>query len=269
MEISDLPVEVLEHIFSFLSSPADQQILCSVTWTWKEVVDRMRAYSKAPSFSRFEQKVYVRLPVAGSLNEGHGNEGFAVILSVDSEVLLAGVAIFLPYGEENLSCFMPNQLKARVRLSEHAVSQIGPIGSELRESTLRLSKKEIRYWNSEQNCDSRKKTGSRQSFKCLPGPWMTQDLRSRNFGAKSLTCTSIHPYPMFFSKSVILNPGVRYLLSLGMWWEQDGEEVSRPVTTIWGFQGVPKIQVPVKNQGSFRWKQVEISSTFFIAVNNP
>ena len=258
MEISDLPVEVLEHIFSFLSSPADQQVLCSVSWTWKEVVDRMRAYSKAPSFSRFEQNVYVRLPVAGSLNEGHGNEGFGVIVSVDSEILLAGVAIFLPYGEENLSLFMPDQLKARVRLSEHAVSQIGPIGLELVESTLRLSKKLIRFWNSELNCGSVNKTGSRQSFKCMPGPWMGQDSRSRNSRTQILTCNSIHPYPIFFSKSVILRPGVRYLLSLGMWWEQDGEEVSRPVTTIWGFQGVPKIQVPLKNQGSFRWKQVFI-----------
>ena len=131
-------------------------------------------------------------------------------------MLLSGLGIFLPYGEENLSSFMPEQLTARVRLSEHAVSQIGPIGPVLRESEIRLNKKEIRYWNSAENC-SRLRTESRPSFKCLSGPWMGQ---RQSELMKNSACRSIHPYPIFFSQSATLSPGVRYLLSLFMTWEQ-------------------------------------------------
>jgi hypothetical protein len=215
MEISDLPVEVLEHIFSFLTTPSDQQKLCRVSWLWRDVVVRMRALTKSTSstattFSKFEQRVYVRLPVAGSLNEGHGNEGFAIILSVDSEILLSGLGIFLP---SDTSANSPDQLTVRVRLSEHAVSQIGPIGPILCDSESRLRKNEIRFWNSEENC-SRFKNETRQSFKCMPGPRQPSDL------SRISTCDSIHPYPIFFDQSVILSPGVRYLLSLFMTWEQ-------------------------------------------------
>jgi hypothetical protein len=193
----------------------------------------MRAISRLTNFSKFEKRIYFRLPVAGSLNEGHGNEGFGVILSVDSEILFSGVAVFLPFGEENLSGPVPDRLSARVRLSEHAVSQIGPVGPMVRESFCRWTKKDIRSWNSEENCS---RTKSRQSFKCMAGPWMMMSLDSRSRNVGGSACHSIHPYPIFFSQSAMLVPGIRYLLSLVMCWEQDGEEVSRPVTTIWGFQ---------------------------------
>ena len=193
-----------------------------------------RLETRLANFSKFEKRILFRLPVAGSLNEGHGNEGFGVIVSVDSEILLSGVGVFLPFGEENLSGSVPDRLTARVRLSEHAVSQIGPVGAVLRESFCRWTKKEIRVWNSEENCSRSK---PRQSFKCMAGPWMSLDSRSRSVDLLDESeCRSIHPYPIFFCQSAILVPGVRYLLSLVMVWEQDGEEVSRPVTTIWGFQ---------------------------------
>ena len=226
MEIRDLPAEVLEHIFSFLTTPSDQQRLCGVSWLWRDVVIRMRALTKSTSttttttartFSKFEQRVYVRLPVAGSLNEGHGNDGFAVILSVDSEILLSGLGIFLP--SDVSDAYTPVQLTARVQLSEHAVSQIGPIGPVICESVSRLNKNEIWFWNSEENC-SRFKTETRQSFKCMSGPRQSSEL------SKSSKCHSIHPYPIFFDQSVTLSPGVRYLLSLFMTWEQ----VSLPYT---------------------------------------
>ncbi len=214
MEISDLPVEVLEQIFSFLTTPSDQQRLCRVSWLWRDVVVRMRALTKSSltttTFSKFEQRVYVRIPVAGSLNECHGNEGFAIILSVQSEILLSGLGIFLPF---DVSAHTPDQLRVHVRISEHAVSQIGPIGPVLCESESRLNKNEIRFWNSEENC-SRFKYETRPSFKCLSGPRQSSDVSNIS------NCDSIHPYPIFFEESLILTPGVRYLLSLFMIWEQ-------------------------------------------------
>ena len=197
----------------------------------------MRTLTRLSNFSRFDRRVHLRLPVAGSLNEGHGNEGFAVLVSVDAELLLSGVGIFLPVGEENLSASTPDQIKVRVSLTEHAVSQIGPIGPKIRDSVQRLTKKEIRVWNSEDNCRKMTKIEPRKSFLCLDGPWMNNEARARVTGSGlSSCCRSIHPYPMFFTEAAILVPGVRYLLSMTMAWEQDEEEVARPVTTIWGFQ---------------------------------
>jgi hypothetical protein len=121
--------------------------------------------------------------------------------------LTTGLGIFLPFGDENLSSFMPEQLMVRVRLSEHAVSQIGPIGPVLRESEFRLNKKEIRFWNSAENC-SRLKTETRPSFKCMSGPWMGS---RQSELIKSSGCRSIHPYPIFFSQSAILSPGVNFI----------------------------------------------------------
>ena len=216
-----------------------QQRLCLVCWLWKDVVSRMRTLARLNNFSRFDQRVHLRLPVAGSLNEGHGNEGFGVIVSVETEILLSGVGIFLPFGEENLSASMPDRIKVRVGLSEHAVSQIGPDGPRICDSVQRLTKKEIRAWNSEDNCRKLTKTEPRKSFVCIDGPWMSNETRARVTGLSSClssSCRSIHPYPVFFTEAAVLTPGVRYLLSMTMAWEQDEEEVARPVTTIWGFQ---------------------------------
>ena len=38
-----------------------------------------------------------QLSLPGSLHEVHGNQGFSLLLCVDSPVLLAGAAVFLPY----------------------------------------------------------------------------------------------------------------------------------------------------------------------------
>ena len=48
-------------------------------------------------------------------------------------------------------------------------------------------------------------------------------------------------------------PGVRYLLSMVMTWEQDGEEAARPVTTIWGFQVLIYLDInPIYNIAKIR-----------------
>ena len=58
---------------------------------WRETVIRLRWLR----LMSFERKFHLRLPLAGSLHEVHGP--FSLLLCVDSPVLLAGTAVFLPY----------------------------------------------------------------------------------------------------------------------------------------------------------------------------
>ena len=60
---------------------------------WRETVIRLRWLR----LMSFERKLHLRLPLAGSLHEAHGEEGFSLLLCVDSPVLLAGTAVFLPH----------------------------------------------------------------------------------------------------------------------------------------------------------------------------
>ena len=71
---------------------------------------------------------------------------------------------------------------------------------------------------------------------------------------KSFHCKGIHPFPLMFESSLILIPEVKYLLSLHMSFQINGELSDFPVATIWGFQGVPRIKTP--GQDLLRWKQV-------------
>ena len=59
---------------------------------WRETVVRLR-WLRLMSFKR---KLHLRLPLAGSLKEVAGQDGFSLLLCVDSPVLLAGTAVFLP-----------------------------------------------------------------------------------------------------------------------------------------------------------------------------
>ena len=65
-------------------------------------------------------------------------------------------------------------------------------------------------------------------------------------------CNGIHPFPIFLESSLIIWPSIKYQLSLYLSWQ--GENVES-VTTIWGFQGVPKIVVPFQ-EPMFHWQQV-------------
>ena len=80
---------------------------------------------------------------------------------------------------------------------------------------------------------------------CLPGPWMA----NRSLDATS--CNGIHPFPIFFDSSIIIWPSIKYEISLFLVWEKYKNET---VTTIWGFQGFPKIRTAKQNL--FRWNQV-------------
>ena len=65
--IEDLPCEVLEIVFAHLPLAIDQQQLTLVCKKWRWIVQNMR---RIPSLkgSKYEQRIYVRLPAAGTLN---------------------------------------------------------------------------------------------------------------------------------------------------------------------------------------------------------
>ena len=82
--INDLPIEILEIIFSLLPSVVDQTNLCLVCQHWRLIVLGLRHFqrkqsqlawtpsgyekSRRQSYT-FDRYVYIRLPVAGSLND--------------------------------------------------------------------------------------------------------------------------------------------------------------------------------------------------------
>ena len=82
--INDLPIEILEIIFSLVPSVVDQINLCLVCHHWRLIVLELRHFRRKQSavtwkkFSHeksrrqsytFDRYVYIRLPVAGSLND--------------------------------------------------------------------------------------------------------------------------------------------------------------------------------------------------------
>ena len=86
----------------------------------------------------------------------------------------------------------------------------------------------------------------------LLGPILLNGIRKNNF----YPCNGIHPFPMMFESSLLLIPEVKYLLSLHMSFQINGELSDFPVATIWGFQGVPRIKTPGQDTDLLRWKQV-------------
>ena len=99
--IQDLPSEVLETVFSHLPLATDQQNLCLVCKKWRDIIQQMRRTPPSTSsyYSTFQRRIYFRLPAAGSFNEIHGNEGFAIILYSRQNVIICGLSVFLPHGK--------------------------------------------------------------------------------------------------------------------------------------------------------------------------
>ena len=97
--IQDLPSEVLETVFSHLPLATDQQNLCLVCKKWRDIIQQMRRTPPTAPYSTFQSRIYFRLPIAGSFNEIHGNEGFAVLLYSGQSVIICGLAVFLPHGK--------------------------------------------------------------------------------------------------------------------------------------------------------------------------
>ena len=77
-------------MIQFLEYDNDDLEVCR---QWRETVMRLRWLR----LMSWERKVHLRLPLAGSLHEVAGEEGFSLLLTVSSPVLLAGTAVFLPH----------------------------------------------------------------------------------------------------------------------------------------------------------------------------
>ena len=67
--INDLPNEILEIIFSRLPSVVDQINLCLVCHNWRNIILGLRNFRRRQQEYTFDRHIYIRLPVAGSLND--------------------------------------------------------------------------------------------------------------------------------------------------------------------------------------------------------
>ena len=81
--MKDLPIEVLEMIFAMLPSVVDQLNLSLVCHRWRDIILNLRhvygnshkrrlqinTQNKSLQTYTFDRHVYIRLPVAGSLND--------------------------------------------------------------------------------------------------------------------------------------------------------------------------------------------------------
>jgi hypothetical protein len=114
------------------------------------------------------QTCYIRLPVAGSLDETHGNEGVSVILQTTRQnLILCGVAVFLPHATENQQKY--SSLIIDITLCEHGVSQYGPVGAQLAEIKVEISKKDVIQWAGSKGCPMSIENKRRISLHCFQG----------------------------------------------------------------------------------------------------
>ena len=96
--------------------------------------------------------------------------------------------------------------------------------------------------------------------RCLRGPWMPDT--SSLLGKGQSGCSMIHPYPMAFTQSVIMWPGIKYKLMVQFSWNggcsnggQSSDDRQR-VETIVGFQGIPRIKTKNKHPNIFQWTEI-------------
>jgi len=230
---SHIPVEIVEYILSLVPDPISQRRFSQVCRLWRDAVFRLR-WLKLLSF---ERRIHLRLPLAGSLHEIHGNKGFSLLLTVTSPVLLAGVAIFLPYRDN-----FEFDVRGQVDLLQHGTPHIGPHGEILSRINFNISRDTGRSW--QEDCRG-------ENPLCLQGPWQN----TRPGGTLAGGCIGLHPFPLIFPALVELQTGVRYLLRLYMLAVNNDQIVSDTVGTVWGFQGVPR-RKPDPEQNHFRWFQV-------------
>jgi len=232
-EFTGLPIEVVEYILSLVPDPVSQRRFSQVCKLWRDIVYRLRWLR----LLSFERKVHLRLPLAGSLNEIHGNKGFSIILQVSVPVLLAGAAVFLPYRDN-----FDHDVSGVVELTRHGTPHIGPSGDTVARATFNVTRAAGLSW--QEDCRGTNPI-------CLQGPWQ----KTRSGGTLGGGCVGLHPLPVLLPHLAELEAGVRYMLSLRMVSVKRGGLVSETVGTVWGFQGVPK-RKSEPDQNHFRWFQV-------------
>lgn len=228
----------MELILSHLTDPVSQRRLELVCKQWRQTVIRLR-WLRLVSF---ERKFHLRLPLAGSLHEVQGNEGFSLLLCVDSPVLLAGTAVFLPYKEN-----VRHDVSGNIQLVRHGTCHQGPVGEKVMDHQFHLTKEQALDW--QDDCHGQTKS-------CMQGP-LEESNTSERGGTLGGLCRGLHPLPVMFHCVLELEPGVRYLLNLNMVEKNDGCVVSEQIGTVWGYEGVPKRRKEdCDDQNHFRWFQV-------------
>ena len=275
VNMDQLPVEILELIFGYLSSVVDQVNVCLVCRRWRLIVLELRSFvrvSHKRNWPTLDKHVYTRLPVAGSLQEGHSEEGFALMLNltIQQPIFFCGASIFLPHPESLKGRKVTDKLSIVTRLHNHATWRVGPIGisfylkftatilkcpltgSLLASEELELSIKEIKEFAAK--CPKQAKNSLPEQT-CLQGPWMTFQVKVR-WKSCDTTCNSIHPYPVTLKKSVILWPNVKYLLAVDFKWNKGCDFSEAIVDTISGFQGFPRIEPNNDHPQLFQWTEV-------------
>jgi len=235
LTLSQMPLEVLELVLSWLTDPVSQRRLSQVCRQWRDTVARLRWLR----LMSFERKLHLRLPLAGSLHEVHGNQGFSLLLCVDSPVLLAGTAVFLPYRDH-----LHSDVSGEVQLVRHGTAYSGPVGEKINSSAFHVTREKALEW--QQDCEGK-------TFACLQGPWLSNS--PGQGGTLGISCKGLHPMPVMFNCVMELEPETRYLLTLKMAEEKGGVVVSDKIGTVWGFQGVPR-RKKGSDQNHFRWFQV-------------
>jgi len=237
LDLSNIPLEILELILSHLTDPISQRRLELVCKQWRQTVIRLR-WLRLVSF---ERKLHLRLPLAGSLHEVQGNEGFSLLLCVDSPVLLAGTAVFLPYKEN-----VRHDVSGNIQLVRHGTPHQGPVGEKVMDHQFHLTKEQALHW--QDDCHGQTKS-------CMQGP--LHESNTLGGGTLGSLCRGLHPLPVMFHCVLELEPGVRYLLNLNMVEKNEGCVVSEQIGTVWGYEGVPKRRKEESDdQNHFRWFQV-------------
>ena len=80
---------------------------------------------------------------------------------------MCGVAVFLPHATENQQKY--SRLLIDIRLCEHGVSQYGPVGDQLVETKIELSKKDVIQWAGSKGCPKSIENKRRVSLHCFQG----------------------------------------------------------------------------------------------------
>merc|ERR1719468_119422 len=209
LDLSNIPLEVLELILAQLTDPISQRRLGQVCKLWRSTVLRLRWLRLVT----WERMMHLRLPLASSLHEtgGKDKQGFSLLLCVDSPVLLAGTAVFLPYRDN-----VRHDVSGNIRLVRHGTAHQGPVGQEVLTHQFQLTREQAMEW--QEDCHGQTKS-------CMQGP-VQERAEADTGGTLGARCQGLHPLPVMFHCVLELEPGVRYLLSLSLVEESGGCLVS-------------------------------------------
>lgn len=62
-----------------------------------------------------------------------------------------------------------DSMEINVKIHQHGVSQIGPVGQKVMEISKKLTKKEVIAWTGQSGCSGAPENVKKNTLKCLPG----------------------------------------------------------------------------------------------------